>query len=61
MKICCIGDLCADLILPYGEVRKHLSNLKKGSVDYSEVQFQQGAPAAIPARCSENSGRIRIL
>ena len=42
MKICCIGDLCADLILPYGEVRKHLSNLKKGSVDYSEVQFQQG-------------------
>lgn len=42
MKICCIGDLCADLILPYGEVKKHLSNLKKGSVDYSEVQFQQG-------------------
>lgn len=42
MKICCIGDLCADLILPYGEVKKHLSNLKKGSVDYSEVQFLQG-------------------
>ena len=42
MKICCIGDLCADLLLPYGEVKKHLSNLKKGSVDYSEVCFQQG-------------------
>lgn len=42
MEICCIGDLCADLLLPYGEVKTHLSNLKKGSVDYSEVLFQQG-------------------
>ncbi len=42
MKICCIGDLCADLLLPYGEVKKHLKNLKKGSIDYSEVLFQYG-------------------
>ena len=42
MDICCIGDLCADLLLPYGEVKKHLRNLKEGNVDYSEVIFQYG-------------------
>ena len=42
MEICCIGDLCADLLLPYGETKKHLRNLKQGNVDYSEVLFQQG-------------------
>ena len=42
MELCCIGDLCADLLLPYGEVKQHLKNLKTGSVDYSEVLFQYG-------------------
>ena len=42
MELCCIGDLCADLLLPYGEVKQHLRRLKSGSVDYSEVIFQYG-------------------
>lgn len=42
MKICCIGDLCADVILPYGKVKSHLKKLKSGNVDYSEVCFQYG-------------------
>ncbi len=41
-KICCIGDLCADLILPYGEVKQHLSDLKQGNVGHSEVKLLQG-------------------
>jgi len=45
MDICCIGDLCADLLLPYGEVKQHLRNLKSGNVDYSEVLFQYGGTA----------------
>ena len=42
MKICCIGDLCGDLLLPYGEVKRHLSGLQRGEIDYSEVIFQYG-------------------
>ena len=42
MRICCIGDLCADLILPYGKVKSHLKKLKEGNVDFSEVLFQYG-------------------
>lgn len=42
MKICCIGDLCADLLIPYGEVKKHLKNLQTGALGCSEVLFQYG-------------------
>ena len=42
MKICVIGDLCADLLLPYGEMKMHLKNLKTGNVGSSEVVFQYG-------------------
>ena len=45
MELCCIGDLCADLLLPYGEIKQHLRNLKSGNVDYSEVIFQYGGTA----------------
>ena len=42
MDICLIGDLCADLLLPYGNVKGHLKQLETGTVDYSEVVFQYG-------------------
>lgn len=42
MKICCIGDLCGDLLLPYGEVKRHLRDLRQGKIEHSEVTFQHG-------------------
>ncbi|MBQ9327944.1 MAG: carbohydrate kinase family protein [Solobacterium sp.] len=72
MKLCCIGDLCADLLLPYGEVKQHLRNLKQGAVDYSEVLFRHGGtcgntctvlaklgeePYFVTDLCGDNIGR----
>ena len=41
-ELCIIGDLCADLLLPYGETKQNLRRLKQGIVETSEVVFRQG-------------------
>lgn len=41
-RILCIGDLCADLIVPYGETKRKLSGIREGVIESCEVEFRTG-------------------
>ena len=42
MRPLLVGDLCADLILPYGEVLKSLKTIKDGNFKKNDVIFKHG-------------------
>lgn len=50
MKILCIGDLNADLLLPYGEAKRKVQNKNIDQSKPSEVTFQGGGSVANTAR-----------
>ena len=50
MKILCIGDLNADLLLPYGEAKRKVQNKNIDQSKPSEVAFQGGGSVANTAR-----------
>ena len=41
-RLLCIGDLCADLIIPYGETKRTLSEIREGVIGSCEVEFRTG-------------------
>lgn len=41
-RIICIGDLCADLIIPYGEYKAYISALKEGDIKSRDVELRSG-------------------
>ena len=41
-RIVCIGDLCADLIIPYGEAKKNISAIKEGNIKSQSVTLRSG-------------------
>ena len=41
----CIGDLCADLIIPYGETKRKLSRIREGVIESCEVELRSGGTA----------------
>lgn len=41
-RLLCIGDLCADLIIPYGETKRKLSGIREGVIESCEVEFRTG-------------------
>ena len=41
-RIVCIGDLCADLIIPYGAVKKSISDIKNGDIKSQSVELRSG-------------------
>lgn len=44
-RILCIGDLCADLIIPYGEAKRNLSLIRQGIIGSSQVELRSGGTA----------------
>ncbi len=45
MRILCIGDLCGDLIIPYGETRTNIEKIRTGEVKSASVEFRHGGTA----------------
>ena len=41
-KIICVGDLCADLIIPYGEAKSNISAIKEGEIKSQSVELRSG-------------------
>ena len=41
-RIICIGDLCADLIVPYGEARRNISAIRSGELKSQSVELRSG-------------------
>lgn len=41
-RIICIGDLCADLIVPYGEARRSISAIRNGELKSQSVELRSG-------------------
>lgn len=41
-RIICIGDLCADLIVPYGEARRNISSIRSGELKSQSVELRSG-------------------
>ncbi len=50
MKILCIGDLNADLLLPYAKAKRKIENKNMNSKDPLDVTFQGGGSVANTAR-----------
>lgn len=44
-RILCIGDLCADLIIPYGEAKRNLALIRQGIIGSSQVELRSGGTA----------------
>ncbi len=45
MRILCVGDLCGDLIVPYGETRLNIEKIRTGEVKSASVEFRYGGTA----------------
>ena len=52
MQIICVGDLCCDLIVPYGEMRQALAqgNISRETTERLQVSMQCGGSVGNTAR-----------
>ena len=63
MQIICVGDLCCDLVVPYGDMRKALScgDIRKETVDKMQVRMQCGGSVGNVARHLGRMGRRPVF